>query len=76
MASLCTGKVIRGYWLDGELPADGLVCPTSEKLFPSPESDTKSLWLQGDGQNPDDLQILEKMKSLGEAIQPFLMQRK
>lgn len=75
MASLCTGKVIRGYWLEGELPPNGMVCSTSEQLFPSSSgTSVKSFWQEADIQSPEDLRILENLKLLGEAIQPFLMQ--
>lgn len=69
MASLCTGRVIRGYFLDGELPPNGLICPTSEKLFPPPEE--SATWM--DALNVEDRRLVENMKSLGEAMEPILM---
>ncbi|GJJ11156.1 hypothetical protein Clacol_005387 [Clathrus columnatus] len=75
MASLCTGKVLRGYWLEGELPPNGIVCPTSEVLFPpSPDSGVQSSWAQDDVRDSEDLRILENMKLLGEAVQSFLIE--
>jgi len=73
MASLCTGRVIRGYWLDDELPPNGIVCPTSETLFPPDNSTSTTAWVSGEITNAEDMRILELFKKLGEEMQPFLL---
>jgi len=74
MASLCTGRAIRGYFLDGELPPNGIVCPTSEVLFPPDNSTNPKSWIMEELEDEEDLRILEIFKGIGEELQPFLIQ--
>jgi hypothetical protein len=77
MASVCTGKVIQDYFFKGELPPNGLVCPTNEVLFPPAENATNAMaWMTADVQNMDDQRLLQNLKALGEAMQPYLMRRR
>jgi hypothetical protein len=77
MTSLCTGKAIRAYFNDGELPPNGIVCPTDEVLFP-PESDVASLqslnWLDREAHaySVEDLELLKTLRELGTALDPFV----
>jgi len=72
MASLCTGKVIRGYFLHGQLPPNGLVCPTSENLFPEKGIGADVLPWMAEVVDAEDKRLLQDLKALGEDIQPFL----
>jgi len=78
MTSVCTFKAIKGYLLRGELPPDGLVCSTDERLFPpsSPEeTDNGSmLWLKASAEaySEEDLHLLASIRELGKRIEPFL----
>lgn len=77
-ASLCTGKVLREYFLEGKLPENGKICPVTEVLFPpkppvhnvtmsSSISDyASSLWNTEEALSPEDLDLLEKLKAFGE----------
>ncbi|KAG8681694.1 hypothetical protein FRC08_015479, partial [Ceratobasidium sp. 394] len=74
MASPCTGKAIRGYFLDGVLPPNGIVCDTVEKLFPgaATAAETK-VWLSEEANaSEEDIQLAEKMRKLGQAMEPFV----
>ena len=76
MASLCTGKVIRSYFFEGELPANGMVCPTNETLFPPTENTTNYMtWTNGDALDMEDERLLQNLKGLGEEMRPFLLRR-
>ncbi|KAF8314503.1 alpha/beta-hydrolase [Clavulina sp. PMI_390] len=80
-ASLCTGKVLREYFVDGILPPNGKVCPVSEDLFPpqSPAGNSTidglaitGKWASGkEGRSlsSDDFALLRKLKAFGEAAQ-------
>ena len=74
MASLCTAKVLRDYFLDGKLPENGIVCPTDEVLFPPKESTTtdKLSWLREEEviYSEEDRELLKTMKELGSAWMP------
>ncbi|KAH8929433.1 alpha/beta-hydrolase [Atractiella rhizophila] len=35
--SRCTLSIVQRYWRHGELPADGVVCPIDQELFPNPQ---------------------------------------
>ncbi|KAF8586360.1 hypothetical protein K439DRAFT_1659729 [Ramaria rubella] len=75
MASLCTGKVIRGYFLEGLLPPNAMVCATNENLFPPAGNGTNAkTWMTPDVLDDEDQRLLETLKALGEEIHPFLMQ--
>lgn len=77
MASLCTGKVIQSYFFEGELPPNGMVCPTNETLFPPTDETTNyTTWTNADVLNMEDERLLQNLKGLGEAMRPFLMQRR
>jgi pimeloyl-ACP methyl ester carboxylesterase len=73
MSSLCTGKAVRGYFLDGTLPKNGLFCETNEVLFP--KDDKAQVW---DVKNnihmeSEDWKMMETLKNLGSAMEPDLM---
>ena len=74
MASLCTAKVLRDYFLNNQLPENGIVCPTDEMLFPPTEvtSTEGLLWLKNDVKTypEDDLELLKTVKELGKAWKP------
>ncbi|KAF8518940.1 Alpha/Beta hydrolase protein [Hysterangium stoloniferum] len=55
MASLCTGKAIREYFLEGQLPPNGIVCPTNEVLFPPQNISDAMAWVAGDIYSEEDL---------------------
>lgn len=77
MASICTGKAIQNYFFDGELPPNGIVCPTNEVLFPPTDNITNSMiWMTGDVHDLEDLQLVQNLKALGEEMQPYLMRRR
>ncbi|KAF8314513.1 hypothetical protein DL93DRAFT_2167299 [Clavulina sp. PMI_390] len=80
-SSLCTGKVLRDYFIDGILPPNGKVCPVDEILFPSPQVPSSiatdeavmGQWtLRGVKKTTlsnDDVILLRKLKAFGEAAQ-------
>ena len=71
MASLCTARAIKEYFLEGKLPVNGLVCPTDEELFSTAMSDEGAFWLTESQNYPeDDLKLLDTVRGLGEAIYP------
>jgi hypothetical protein len=73
MASLCTGSVIRDYFLRGQLPPNGLVCSTNENLFPAPGNATEAAtWMSEDVLDDEDRRLLQNIKALGEEMEPFL----
>jgi len=67
MASLCTVRAVRSYFLDGKLPPNGLECSVDEELFPKPNALAKSSWLKGavETYSVDDMRLLEAVKELG-----------
>ncbi|KAF8314514.1 alpha/beta-hydrolase [Clavulina sp. PMI_390] len=77
--SLCTGKVLREYFIDGKLPPNGKICPVTEILFPpkSPAgnltTDELSAWALAEDEersfDESDLALLKKLKAFGEAAQ-------
>ena len=77
MTSLCTGKAIHAYFNAGILPPNGLICQTDEVLFP-PKSDKSSVssldWLdiQGNSYSAEDLELLNTLRELGTALEPFV----
>ena len=71
MASLCTARAVKEYFLEGKLPEYGLVCPTDEELFSTAMSDEGAFWLtEFQNYSEDDLKLLESARGLGEAIYP------
>ncbi|KAF8605942.1 alpha/beta-hydrolase [Ceratobasidium sp. AG-I] len=74
MASTCTGRAIRGYFLDGVLPPNGIVCDTVERLFPEANAPAEAkAWLNPEaGLSEADTRLAETLKNLGEAIEPFV----
>ena len=75
LVSLCVGKVVREYFIDGTLPENGKVCPITEVLFPEPqvsilegESDDGRLWGAENAQamSGEDLVLLGKLRAFGE----------
>jgi len=76
MASLCTIRTIRDYFLNGEHPPNGIVCPTNEILFPpvAGNSANAKAWTTEAAEVQEDMRILEIFKGLGKEIQPFLIQ--
>ncbi|KAG8748339.1 hypothetical protein FRC10_005886 [Ceratobasidium sp. 414] len=75
MASTCTGRAIRGYFLDGVLPPNGIVCDTVEKLFPGVAAATADakVWLNEEANvSEEDVQLAERMRKLGQAMEPFV----
>ncbi|CAE7232071.1 unnamed protein product [Rhizoctonia solani] len=74
MASTCTVKAIRGYFLDGVLPPNGTVCDTVERLFPEKEAPAEAkAWLSPEASlSESDAQLAEAMRNLGIAMEPFV----
>ncbi|TDL24013.1 alpha/beta-hydrolase [Rickenella mellea] len=76
MASLCTAKALKGYFLEGKLPPNGLICPTDEKLFPPPPANASDtmVWLQEmqETLSEEDLKLLDNIKELGQDLAPFV----
>lgn len=76
MTSLCTTKVIRGYFFNDELPENGVVCQTDEVLFPPKSDNTASFWTQTDGVTADysaeDLRLMEDMRALGVELEGYV----
>ena len=74
MASLCTARVLRDYFLDNQLPENGIVCPTDEMLFPPTVTTSIDglLWLKNDVKvySEDELKLLKIVKELGKAWKP------
>lgn len=79
-ASLCTGKILRKYFIDGKLPDNGKVCPVTEITFPpKPPVDNGTSFAAFSPWNLDpykdqnllreDLALLQKLKAFGEAVQ-------
>ena len=74
--SLCTAKAIRAYFVNGTLPKEGTICPSSEPTFASPNSTLLSavapLANGGkrslSGAEVDDAALLAAMKHLGRAM--------
>ena len=75
MASLCTVRAIRSYFLDGKLPPNGLECSVDEELFPKPSTLANSTWLKGavDTYSADDMMLLEAARELGEILPKSLL---
>ena len=67
MASLCTTKAVREYFVNGKLPPNGLKCDTNEKLFPSKDSTSSDLWVDSleEDLSEDDKKLLESARELG-----------
>ncbi|KAF8605941.1 alpha/beta-hydrolase [Ceratobasidium sp. AG-I] len=74
MASPCTGKALRAYFLDGVLPPHGLVCDTVEQLFPEAGVTIEArTWLHPSSVLSEaDVRLAENMRSLGQALEPFV----
>lgn len=75
--SLCTGKVLREYFLEGILPENGKICPVTEIVFPPkpPVNNgtlSSAMWATSAGEEElmeEDVRLLEKLKAFGEAAQ-------
>lgn len=67
MASLCTTKAVREYFVNGKLPPNGLRCDTNEVLFPPKNSADSELWLSDmeDTLSEEDKKLLESARELG-----------
>lgn len=78
MASPCTGKALRGYFLDGVLPPNGLVCDTVEELFPEASAPSRAnAWLNPRTSISEaDARLAEALRGLGKAMEPFVELRK
>ncbi|CAE7232063.1 unnamed protein product [Rhizoctonia solani] len=74
MASTCTAKAIRGYFLDGVLPPNGTICNTVERLFPEKEAPAQAkVWLSPMTiVSEADAQLAGVMRNLGIAMEPFV----
>jgi hypothetical protein len=74
MTSICTGKAIRGYFLDGVLPPNGLVCDTVERLFPEKSAPAEAkTWLNPEASVSEaDTHLAETLRKLGQAMEPFV----
>lgn len=74
MASPCTGKAIRGYFLDGVLPPNGVVCNTVERLFPEVTALAEAkAWLNPEQSFSEaDARLAETLRTLGQAMEPFV----
>lgn len=77
MASLCTGKAIREYFLENKLPENGLWCETDEVLFPpkSPDSgEAVDAWLNKEASiySAEDLRLLVQLRDLGRELEPYV----
>lgn len=74
MASPCTGRAIRGYFLDGVLPPNGIVCDTVERLFPEPTAPAEAkAWLNPEASLSEaDTRLAETLRNLGQAMEPFV----
>lgn len=72
MASLCTAKVLREYFVEGRLPQNGTICATDEILFPPKVAQTSDdlLWLKGGTKayTEEELELLNTVRELGEAF--------
>lgn len=74
MASPCTGKAIRGYFLDGVLPPNGIVCETVERLFPEKKAPAEAkAWLNPETSvSETDVRLAEALRKLGQSMEPFV----
>lgn len=74
MASICTGKILRGYFLDGIIPPNGIVCETSEELFPKATSSAGAMpWLKPEASiSKADIKLAESLRTWGQAREPFV----
>ncbi|ELU43520.1 TAP-like domain-containing protein [Rhizoctonia solani AG-1 IA] len=74
MASTCTAKAIRGYFLDGVLPPNGIVCDTIERLFPEKSAPAEAkAWLNSEASFSEaDTRLAEVVRDLGMAMEPFV----
>lgn len=74
MASPCTGKAIRGYFLDGVLPPNGILCDTVERLFPEATAPAEAkAWLNPEASLSEaDTRLAETLRNLGQAMEPFV----
>ncbi|QRV74200.1 Abhydrolase domain-containing protein [Ceratobasidium sp. AG-Ba] len=76
LASPCTAKAVRGYFLDGVLPPNGIVCDAVEKPFSGAASVGDvgvNAWLdEATSVSDEDVQLAEKMRALGQAMEPFV----
>ncbi|CAE6402052.1 unnamed protein product [Rhizoctonia solani] len=74
MASTCTAKAIRGYFLDGVLPPNGIVCDTIERLFPEKSAPVEAkAWLNPEASVSEaDTHLAEVVRDLGMAMEPFV----
>lgn len=74
MASTCTGKAIRGYFLEGVLPPNGIVCDTVERLFPEKSAPAEAkAWLDPETSLSEaDTHLAATLRKLGQAIEPFV----
>ena len=74
MTSICTGKAIRGYFLDGILPPNGLICDIVEQYFPDNSAPVKAAtWLRPDvGISEVDVRLAETLRNLGREMEPFV----
>ncbi|KAG9124405.1 hypothetical protein FRC07_011734 [Ceratobasidium sp. 392] len=70
MASLCTGKVIRRYFLKDEIPPNEVLCEITEQLFPATPSDTEDkAWLKSDVTlSEEDENLVVTLRRFGRAM--------
>ncbi|KZV91479.1 alpha/beta-hydrolase [Exidia glandulosa HHB12029] len=65
-ASLCTANAIRGYFLNGTLPENGLFCPVSEETFPTNgDSASVSTWLTAEERTEENVRVLDVVRDIG-----------
>ncbi|KAF8605939.1 hypothetical protein BDV93DRAFT_604946 [Ceratobasidium sp. AG-I] len=71
LTSICTVKAIRGYFLDGVLPPNGLVCEVVEQYFPDNSAPTAAeTWLRSEAFTSEaDIRLAGTMRSLGQAME-------
>ncbi|TDL20711.1 hypothetical protein BD410DRAFT_841140 [Rickenella mellea] len=71
MASLCTIKIIRDYFLHGKLPQNGVICPVDEILFPPSSGSADQLNVPREGISDEDKMLLKNVQELGDVVIPF-----
>ncbi len=67
--STCTAGHVREYFLNGTLPAEGVVCPVDGPIFSAQKSSTlEARQVEGEGQI---LQVLERLRQTFRVASPF-----